>query len=62
MLNVLSEQGWTEWLAAMRVGFADELSDSATGGLGRPDENAFKRKQEMFRNNKCVLAYLSPGE
>ncbi len=57
VLNVLSEQGWTEWLAAMRVGFADELSDSATGG---PDENAFERKQEMFRNKKCVLAYLAP--
>lgn len=60
VLNVLSEQEWTEWLAAMRVGFADELSDSATSGLVGPDENAFKRKQEMFRNNKCVLAYLAP--
>ena len=60
VLNVLNEQGWTEWLAAMRVAFADELSDSATSGLGGPNENAFKRKQEMLRNNKCVLAYLAP--
>jgi hypothetical protein len=60
VLNVLNEQGWTEWLAAMRVGFADELSDSATSGLGEPDEDAFERKQEMFRNNNCVMAYLAP--
>jgi hypothetical protein len=57
VLNVLNEQGWTEWLAAMRVGFADELSDQT---LPEPDEDAFKRKQEMLRNNKCVLAYLAP--
>ncbi|MCH7557830.1 MAG: prolyl oligopeptidase family serine peptidase [Planctomycetes bacterium] len=59
-LNVLDEQGWTEWLAAMRVGFADELSDSATGGLPEPDKNAFQRYQEMFKNNKDTLAYLAP--
>jgi hypothetical protein len=60
VLNVLSEQEWTEWLAAMSVGFADELSGSATGELPEPDEDAFKRNQEMFRNNKCVVAYLAP--
>lgn len=60
VLNVLSEQEWTEWLAAMRVGFADELNDSETGGLPEPDKNAFKRNQEMFRNNKNVLSYLAP--
>jgi hypothetical protein len=57
VLNVLSEQGWTEWLAAMRVGFADELSDQT---LPEPDKNAFKRYQEMFKNNKDTLAYLAP--
>jgi len=41
----------------MRVGFADELSDQV---LPEPDENAFKRYQEMFRNNNCVMAYLAP--
>ena len=36
-----------------------EWTDSCFG-LGGPDEEAFKRKQEMFRNNKCVLAYAAP--
>ncbi len=40
VLNILDEQGWTEWLAAMRVGFADELNDQT---LPEPNENAFKR-------------------
>ena len=57
MLNTLDEQGWTEWLAAMRVGFADELNDQT---LPEPDENAFKQNQEMFRNTKQAMAYLMP--
>jgi len=57
VLNTLDEQGWTEWLAAMRVGFADELNDLT---LPEPDENAFKRKQELFKNTKRVIAYFAP--
>jgi len=57
ILNVLDEQGWVEWLSAMRVGFADELNDQT---LPEPDENAFKRYRGMFTNNKYVLAYLTP--
>ena len=56
-LNVLDEQRWSKWLTAMRVAFADELSDQT---LSEPDENAFKRYQELFRNNKDVLAYMAP--
>ena len=56
-LNVLDEQGWAKWLAAMRVGFADELSDQT---LPEADEDAFKRNQEMLKNNKDILAYLAP--
>ena len=57
VLNVLNEQGWTEWLAAMRVGFAEELNDQT---LPEPDKNAFKRYRRMFTNNKYMLAYLAP--
>jgi len=57
VLNVLNEQEWTEWLAAMSVGFADELSDNT---LPEPDEDTFKRNQEMFRNSKCIVAYVAP--
>jgi len=60
-LNVLDEQGWKEWLAAMRVGFADELEDQT---LPEPDENAFKRKQELFHGQDAratpVMAYFAP--
>ncbi len=56
-LEVLDEQGWKEWLAAMRVGFANELSDQS---LPEPDKNAFKSKQEFFKNTKRVMAYFAP--
>ena len=56
-LNILDEQTWTEWLAAMRVGFADELEDQT---LPEPNENAFKRYQEMLRNTQQVTAYVAP--
>jgi len=56
-LDVLDEEGWKEWLAAMRVGFADELEDQM---LPEPDENAFKRKQELFKNTKRVMTYFAP--
>ncbi len=57
VLNVLNEEGWTKWLAAMRVGFAEELSDQT---LPEPDKNAFKRHQEMFRNTNQAIAYVAP--
>jgi dienelactone hydrolase len=57
VLNTLDEQGWTEWLATMRVGFADELNDQTLPG---PNEDAFKRIQKMFRNTKQAMAYFAP--
>ncbi len=56
-LDVLNEQEWREWLAAMRVGFANELKDQT---LPEPDEKAFKSKQELFKNTKRVIAYFAP--
>jgi dienelactone hydrolase len=58
VLNTLDEQGWTEWLAAMRVGFASVLNDQM---LPEPDKNAFKRIQKMFRNTKLAIAYFAPN-
>jgi hypothetical protein len=58
-LNVLDEQGWSEWAAAMRVGFGDELGDPTAGGP-KPDENAFKRNRRIIRKTKQVMAYLAP--
>jgi len=56
-LEVLDEEEWKEWLAAMRVGFADELNDQT---LPEPDEKAFKSRQEFFKNTKRVIAYFAP--
>ncbi len=57
MFDVFNEEGWKEWLAAMRVGFANELNDQT---LPEPDENAFKSKQKLFKNTKRVMAYFAP--
>jgi hypothetical protein len=57
MFDVLNEQGWKEWLAAMRVGFANELNDQT---LPKQDKNAFKSKQELFKNTNRVMAYFAP--
>jgi len=54
-LEVLDEEEWKEWLAAMRVGFAEELNDQT---LPEPDKNAFKIKRELFK--KRVMAYFAP--
>jgi hypothetical protein len=56
-LDVLDDQAWTKWLAAIRVGFAEELGDET---LPDPDENAFKRKQQMCKSTPWVWAYFAP--
>jgi hypothetical protein len=56
-LDVLDEEEWKEWLATMRVGFADELKDQTLPEL---NENAFKSKQEFFKNTKRVMVYFAP--
>jgi len=64
VLNVLNEQEWTEWLAAIRIGFADELKDEALPGppqdTFRWNENAFENIQNKLKDNKSVLAYVAP--
>jgi len=56
-LDVLDEEEWREWLVSMRVGFADELDDQT---LPEPNENAFKNKQEFFKNTKRIMVYFAP--
>jgi len=57
VMNILNEQEWTEWLAAMRIGFADELKDEVLPG---PNKNAFENIQNKLKDNKSVLAYVTP--
>ncbi len=56
-LEALGEEEWKEWLAAKRVGFADELEDQT---LPEAEKNAFKKKQEFLKNTKRIMAYFAP--
>jgi dienelactone hydrolase len=57
LLNTLDEQEWTEWLAAMRVGFADELADQA---LPDPNQEKFNQLQKQVSNSQQIVAYFAP--
>jgi acetyl esterase/lipase len=56
-LDVLNKYEWKKWLAAMRVGFADELKDQT---LPEPDKKAFQIKQKIFKDTKHIIAYFAP--
>lgn len=57
VLNVPDEQEWTQWLAGMRVAFADELKDET---LPDSNEDAFSHIRETLKDNNSVLAYAAP--
>ena len=60
VLNVPDDQGWTNWLAGMRIGFADELKDET---LPEPNEDAFNHIRSRLagiQDNNLVLAYVAP--
>ena len=56
-LIVLDGLQWLQLLGAMRVGFAEELSDQAQTDS---NENAFARIIESFADSESVVAYLAP--
>ena len=56
-LNVLDEQEWSRWLAGMRVGFDNELSDHK---LPRSDKQSFTKIQERLKITNEVIAYIAP--
>lgn len=56
-LNVLDDKGWKKWLAGMRIGFENELSDLK---LPKPDKNAFRDIQEMLEILDYAGAYMAP--
>jgi dienelactone hydrolase len=57
VLNVLDQQGWTKWLAGMRIGFAEELKDET---LPDPNEDAFEQILETLKDNNSALAFAAP--
>ncbi|MHC4692089.1 MAG: alpha/beta hydrolase family protein [Planctomycetota bacterium] len=56
-LEVLNRFEWKKWLAAMRVGFADELKDQT---LPESDKKAFQIKQKVLKDTEHVMAYFAP--
>ncbi|MBW7990500.1 MAG: prolyl oligopeptidase family serine peptidase [Planctomycetes bacterium] len=56
-LNILNENGWSKWLAAMRIGFENELGDQK---LPEPDKQLFMSIQDMFKVSNQVIAYIAP--
>lgn len=57
VLNCLDAQGWTDWLASMRVAFEGELADEA---LPPADEEAFAQTAQMLQSFNWIMAYVAP--
>jgi cephalosporin-C deacetylase-like acetyl esterase len=57
VLNALDDQGWSEFLATMCVGFEEELRDEA---LPDADAQAFDETKQMFQSFKWAMAYIAP--
>jgi dienelactone hydrolase len=57
VLNVLDDQGWTEFLASMQVGFAEELKGET---LPEADQKQYEQTKKMFESFNWVMAYVAP--
>ncbi len=57
VLNVLDQAGWQEFLATMRLAFADELKEEQ---LPAADQSAFDEQRDMFQSFKWGMAYVAP--
>ena len=57
VLNILDQQGWTQWLTGMRIEFAEELKDET---LPDPNEEAFEQLLETLKDSNTALAFTAP--
>jgi dienelactone hydrolase len=57
VLNSLDEQGWTEFLAGMRVGFEKQLQGEA---LPPADKDAYASNDKMLKAFKWGMAWVAP--
>jgi len=57
VLNILDDQEWTQWLAAMRIGFSNELKDET---LPHPNEDAWNHIRKMCEDSNSIMAYTAP--
>ena len=64
VLNVPDEQQWSQWLAGMRIGFADELEDETLPSTGQltvdPNEDAFNQFRQILKDSNSALAFAAP--
>jgi dienelactone hydrolase len=64
--NILDEEGWSKWLALMRVEFSEDLrrESSVSASIHEAgaalDETGFANFQQLLRTNPVVQAYLAP--
>lgn len=57
VLNALDDQGWTEFLAMLRPGFAEQLQDQE---LPPADDGRFESQRKMFQSFAWGMAYVAP--
>jgi dienelactone hydrolase len=57
VLNVLDEQGWSEFLATVRVGFATQFEDEVAG---KADAAGWSSLTGMLKANPWGMAYVCP--
>ena len=56
VLNILDDDGWTDFLATMRPGFEKQLKGIE---LPEPDPRSFRQHQGMFKSFNWVMAYVA---
>ena len=56
VLNVLDDDGWSEFLATMRPGFEKQFEGIE---LPKPDPKSFRQHQGMFKSFDWVMAYVA---
>ena len=57
VLNVLDSDGWSRFLSAMSIGFAQQLNEET---VPKPDPEALVRIQAIVNESKWGIAYVAP--
>jgi cephalosporin-C deacetylase-like acetyl esterase len=57
VVNVLDEQGWSEFLATVRVGFSKSFENEMTAA---PDDSAWSSLAGLLKANPWGMAYVCP--
>ncbi|GAB4144494.1 MAG: acetylxylan esterase [Planctomycetaceae bacterium] len=57
VLNTLDQQGWNDFVASMRAGFAKDLQGE---GNGKTDAESFESNRKMFAQFPWVMAFVAP--